>query len=105
MRTLDLNLGSNVKVGVMETTAVPNHHHNHAPFAGWSGFVMAVTFAFGRNQTGGWAADLASVAKGDVVVDIGCGPGNAARIAARRGADAVIGVDPAAVMLRVGRFL
>jgi ubiquinone/menaquinone biosynthesis C-methylase UbiE len=86
----------------METTA-PNHHHSHAPFAGVSGFLIGLSFAFGRNQTGDWACDLAGVAPGDVVVDIGCGPGNAARVARRRGATA-IGVDPADVMLKLGRF-
>ena len=38
----------------------------------------------------------------DHVVDIGCGPGSAARAAARRGAR-VTGIDPASVMLRVAR--
>jgi ubiquinone/menaquinone biosynthesis C-methylase UbiE len=38
------------------------------------------------------------------VLDIGCGPGAAARLAARRGA-AVIGVDPSAVMLRFARWI
>ena len=38
------------------------------------------------------------------MVDIGCGPGVAARHAARLGAR-VIAVDPAAVMLRVARLL
>jgi ubiquinone/menaquinone biosynthesis C-methylase UbiE len=52
-----------------------------------------------------WAADLAQVTAGDVVVDIGCGPGNAARLAKQRGAVEVIAVDPAPVMLRVARLL
>ena len=46
------------------------------------------------------AVDLASVSDADRVVDIGCGPGNAVRVAARRGAS-VVGVDPAPVMLRL----
>src|SRR5262249_36738155 len=41
--------------------------------------------------------------KGDRLVDIGCGPGVAARRAARRGASA-IGVDPAPLMLRLARL-
>lgn len=40
----------------------------------------------------------------DSLVDVGCGPGTAARYAARRGAR-VIGVDPADVMLRVARAI
>jgi ubiquinone/menaquinone biosynthesis C-methylase UbiE len=48
------------------------------------------------------AVNLASVSPADRVVDIGCGPGNAVRAAAQRGASAV-GVDPAPVMLRLAR--
>jgi ubiquinone/menaquinone biosynthesis C-methylase UbiE len=40
----------------------------------------------------------------DRVLDVGCGPGGAAREAARRGA-AVTGVDPAPLMLALGRRL
>jgi ubiquinone/menaquinone biosynthesis C-methylase UbiE len=87
----------------MNAPTKPNHHHNHPGFSGLTGLLIGLSFAVGRNQTGGWAADLAGVTKGDVVVDIGCGPGNAARLATRRGATA-IGVDPAAVMLRLGRL-
>lgn len=48
------------------------------------------------------AADLARVSPTDHVVDIGCGPGTAARVAARRGAR-VTGVDPSPPMLRLAR--
>jgi ubiquinone/menaquinone biosynthesis C-methylase UbiE len=48
------------------------------------------------------AVNAAPVSETDHVVDIGCGPGNAARAAARRGAR-VTGIDPASVMLRVAR--
>jgi ubiquinone/menaquinone biosynthesis C-methylase UbiE len=44
----------------------------------------------------------AAVSAADRLVDVGCGPGNAARAAARRGAQ-VTGVDPAPVMLRIAR--
>ncbi len=84
-------------------TALPNHHHNHPGFSGLTGLLIGLSFAFGRNQTGEWAADLAGVTTGDVVVDVGCGPGNAARVASKRGATAV-GVDPADVMLRLARL-
>ena len=50
------------------------------------------------------AADAAGVTEGDRVVDVGCGPGGAVREAARRGAS-VTGVDPAPLMLRLGRYL
>ncbi|MGO8955757.1 MAG: class I SAM-dependent methyltransferase [Streptosporangiaceae bacterium] len=38
------------------------------------------------------------------MVDIGCGPGAAARVAASRCANAT-GVDPSLAMLRLGRWL
>jgi SAM-dependent methyltransferase len=46
--------------------------------------------------------DHASPAAGEHVVDIGCGTGNAALLAAERGAR-VLGVDPAARLLEVAR--
>jgi ubiquinone/menaquinone biosynthesis C-methylase UbiE len=85
--------------------SVPNHHSHYHPFAGPTGVLAAVGMALHKTGRATWAADLAQVTNGDVVVDIGCGPGNAARLAKRRGAAAVIGVDPAPVMLRVARVL
>lgn len=49
-------------------------------------------------------ADAAGVSQGDRVVDVGCGPGGAAREALRRGAY-VTGIDPAPLVLRLGRYL
>jgi ubiquinone/menaquinone biosynthesis C-methylase UbiE len=49
------------------------------------------------------AADLTGVSSDDRVIDVGCGPGGAAREAASRGAD-VTGIDPAPVMLRLARI-
>lgn len=46
------------------------------------------------------ASDIAQVSPADHVVDVGCGPGTAARVAAARGAR-VTGVDPASSMLRL----
>lgn len=46
--------------------------------------------------------ERAAVSPGDRVVDVGCGTGNAALLAARQGAK-VIGVDPAARLLEVAR--
>ncbi len=48
------------------------------------------------------AVESVGVGPGDRVVDIGCGPGGAARAAARAGAEDT-GVDPAPVMLRLAR--
>jgi ubiquinone/menaquinone biosynthesis C-methylase UbiE len=89
----------------MNTVLAPNHHHNHPGFSGVRGLMMGLTFATGRNGVAGFAADLAGLADGDAVIDIGCGPGNAARYAAKHGAATVLGVDPAPVMLRLGRVL
>ena len=88
----------------MQANEVPNHHAHHAAFAGVSGFVAALSMTIGRDADAAIAVDLARVVATDHVVDIGCGPGAAARRAARLGAR-VTGVDPAAVMLRVARVL
>lgn len=83
----------------------PNHHARHPGFAGLSGLAAAVVFTIGRGADAELAIALTDVGPDDDVVDIGCGPGVAARRAAVRGAASVTGVDPAAVMLRVGRAL
>lgn len=85
-------------------TLVPNHHGDHPGFSGVSGFIAGLTMVLGRAKVGRLAADLAGVSEGDHVVDVGCGPGAAARVAARRGAK-VTGVDPAPVMLGFARRL
>jgi ubiquinone/menaquinone biosynthesis C-methylase UbiE len=58
----------------------------------------------GRQADAALAIELARLDPGDHVVDLGCGPGTAARRAARTGAR-VTGIDPAPVMLRVARAL
>jgi ubiquinone/menaquinone biosynthesis C-methylase UbiE len=58
----------------------------------------------GRGEAAALAAQLTRVGPDDRVVDVGCGPGVAAREAARLGA-AVTGVDPAAPMLALARRL
>lgn len=79
-----------------------NHHGDHPGFSGFTGDLFAVLFLLAGRQTAALAADLTGVTASDHVVDIGCGPGNGARIAARRGAQ-VTGVDPSGSMLRVAR--
>lgn len=79
-----------------------NHHADHPGFAGASGLAAALGFLVGRDGDSALASDLARLRAEDRVVDIGCGPGVAARHAAAIGAE-VIGVDPAAVMLQVAR--
>jgi ubiquinone/menaquinone biosynthesis C-methylase UbiE len=46
--------------------------------------------------------DLAELSVGDRVIDVGCGPGNAVRLASRLAAVAT-GVDPSADMIRIAR--
>lgn len=51
--------------------------------------------AAGHRNLARRVVELSGVGASDRALDIGCGPGNAAREAGRRGAD-VIGIDPAA---------
>ena len=81
-----------------------NHHAHHPGFSGIGGLVAAVSFTLGRDGDADLAARLTGLDPGDHVVDVGCGPGVAVRRAARSAAS-VVGVDPASVMLRVGRLL
>jgi ubiquinone/menaquinone biosynthesis C-methylase UbiE len=85
-------------------TCAPNHHARYPAFSGVPGLIAAFSMVPGRDGDARLAARLSNTAAGDTVVDIGCGPGAAARHAAQRGAS-VIGVDPASVMLRVARVL
>jgi ubiquinone/menaquinone biosynthesis C-methylase UbiE len=89
---------------VQEPHAPPNHHADYPGFAGVTGLVAALSMVFGRKGDAQLAVRLSQMRPSDIVVDIGCGPGVAARYAARLGAT-VSGVDPAPVMLRVARLL
>lgn len=82
----------------------PNHHAHYRQFSGVFGYVAGLTMIVGRGGDARLVTDLADVQGHDHVVDIGCGPGTAARHAAR--ADArVTGVDPARPMLRLAALL
>jgi ubiquinone/menaquinone biosynthesis C-methylase UbiE len=88
-------------------TAAGHQHgsaHGHERFQGVSGLAIGTVMLVGRGSLSRLVADLAGVGPGDRVLDVGCGPGGAAREAARRGAE-VTGVDPARLMLRLGRYL
>jgi ubiquinone/menaquinone biosynthesis C-methylase UbiE len=80
-----------------------NHHADHAGFSGAIGLVAALGMLVTGRGNARFAAESAAVSDTDRVVDIGCGPGNAARAAARRGAR-VVGVDPSALMLGLARL-
>jgi ubiquinone/menaquinone biosynthesis C-methylase UbiE len=79
-----------------------NHHADHPGFSGVVGFVTALALLFMGRPNARLAVDAVGVGPGDRVIDVGCGPGNAAREAARRGAQ-VTGVDPAPMMLALAR--
>lgn len=81
-----------------------NHHSDQAGFAGLTGLLVGLVMNISGRALARLVADLAAVSNGDRVVDVGCGPGTAAREAARRGAQ-VQGVDPAPIMLRLARAL
>ncbi|MGV0742240.1 class I SAM-dependent methyltransferase [Mycolicibacterium sp. XJ870] len=81
-----------------------NHHADHPGFAGVTGVLFGLVFLLVGRSKAKLAADIAQVSAEDRVVDVGCGPGNAARVAARRGAR-VTGVDPSSAMLRVARVV
>lgn len=85
-----------------EHPTVVNHHAGQPGFGGLVGVLFAVVFLLTGRGNARLAADVAAVSADDRVVDVGCGPGTAARLAARRGAR-VTGVDPSDAMLRVAR--
>lgn len=81
----------------------PNHHAHFDGLSGWRGALAAASMSFGRDGDGLLVADLVGLQPGDRVVDVGCGPGTAARVGARRGAE-VVGVDPNPTMRLVARL-
>ena len=80
-----------------------NHHADHPGFSGLTGALFGLVFLLVGRTNARLAVEVAEVSARDTVVDIGCGPGEAVRQAARRGAT-VTGVDPSSVMLRVARL-
>lgn len=79
-----------------------NHHADHPGFSGLTGAMVGLILLWMGRANARLAVELAGVSTGDRVVDVGCGPGGAAREAARQGAE-VTGIDPAPVMLRLAR--
>jgi SAM-dependent methyltransferase len=75
--------------------------HDGRPGADWS-VGRYETTATQLLPAAGVVVDAAGLVAGERVLDLGCGTGNAALLAADRGAD-VIGVDPAGRLLDVAR--
>ncbi|CRZ14978.1 class I SAM-dependent methyltransferase [Mycolicibacterium neworleansense] len=88
----------------MDAARAINHHADHPGFAGAGGVLCGLVFLLVGRAKARLAADTAQISAQDHVVDVGCGPGTAARVAARRGAR-VTGVDPAPIMLRIARLV
>lgn len=83
----------------------PNHHgDNNAKFGGALGYLCALSMVIGRSGDGKLVTGLAGVSERDHVLDIGCGPGTAVRIAAATGAT-VTGADPAQPMLNLAQLV
>jgi ubiquinone/menaquinone biosynthesis C-methylase UbiE len=85
-------------------TTAPNHHAAYPGFSGITGLIAALSMLVGRSGDAELAVRLSGAGAGDTVIDIGCGPGTAARGAARAGAT-VTGIDPAPIMLWVARLM
>jgi ubiquinone/menaquinone biosynthesis C-methylase UbiE len=88
----------------IDTPLRPNHHADHPGFSGVGGLLAALTMVVGRTGDAKLAAARTDLGAGDRLVDLGCGPGAAARFAGRQGAR-VTAVDPAPVMLDLARRL
>ncbi len=84
------------------TDPAPNHHADHPPPRGPAAWSVGAAMVVAHRHDARLVCDLSGVGAGDRVLDIGCGPGTAARLAARRGA-LVTGVDPSPTMLRLAR--
>jgi len=85
-------------------TTVPNHHAHFPGFSGPTGLLAAASMVLGGEANARLAERISEITATDTVADIGCGPGTAARRAARLGAS-VVGIDPAPVMVRVASLL
>lgn len=83
---------------------VPNHHADYPQFTGLAAYVAGMQMVVRHRSDAVLAGELTGVGDGESVLDIGCGPGSAARRAAERGAD-VVAIDPSAPMLRMARLL
>ena len=80
----------------------PSHaSHEHAVSRLYE-IVKALSLTVGRGGVAHAVAELAQPSPTDRVLDVGCGPGTAVRVAARRGATAA-GIDPSPTMLALGR--
>ncbi len=87
--------------GLSDTRTQTTHDRSHR-HASLAESVTALSMTIGRGTAARVVADAADIEDGDRVVDVGCGPGTALRLACRRGATGT-GVDPSSQMLRLAR--
>jgi len=80
------------------------HPAGGAPLPAAMEVVMALSMTVGRGAVARAVADVAGVGPADSVLDVGCGPGTAVRVAVARGAKAT-GVDPSRVALALARAI
>jgi ubiquinone/menaquinone biosynthesis C-methylase UbiE len=81
----------------------PSHTRGlHGSLDGPIGTLAGLTMVWGRRKLVDWLVETAAITPATTLVDVGCGPGSAARAAARRGA-AVTGIDPSPSMLALAR--
>jgi ubiquinone/menaquinone biosynthesis C-methylase UbiE len=66
--------------------------------------LMAASMAVGRGSAARLVADASKLVSSDRVVDIGCGPGTALRVASQR-CEQATGVDPSPASVRLCRLL
>ncbi len=86
------------------TPQPPNHHAHYPKFHGVSGVLAALSMAFARGASTSVAIELSDLQSSDRLIDIGCGPGAPARVAAKQ-VRSVVAIDPAPIMLRVARLI
>ncbi len=83
----------------------PNHHADYKQFNALFGYVASLTMILGRQNDADVVVRRTPNLGPEVhLLDIGCGPGNAVRTAARTGASA-IGLDPSGPMLTMAKLL
>lgn len=86
----------------MDEDTFESHPHHHGALGGVNHALMVVSMVFGRGPVARGVADLAHLTAEDRVVDVGCGPGAAVRVAASQCAEAT-GIDPSPSMVRLAR--
>jgi ubiquinone/menaquinone biosynthesis C-methylase UbiE len=86
----------------MPSTNATSHPASPGPASRANEIITAISMTIGRGPRARATAAAARLTPADRVIDIGCGPGTAVRLAARR-ADAATGIDPSPVMLQLAR--